>query len=1576
MSILFTGSFQNETEPYWARAGQGGSGGVGPNLQVSTLVTNAEGFVALQATGTINALNSAPLAFDRTSDAIDPTPTLISIAANVPNGGGPPTENVSVLNNTKTFYDPLSVGELNVYGNNGVFNTAGSVGVIGQFGATTDMQITTSGLHTSSFFVSSINGGAYPPGDLGPNPSFSTVTINQQGEVILRATGDIDTLSTSKITFEKTTDISLAPDELQMTTNLLGNIAGSSKYEAIAITTPYLGQKYYDALALGNLIVYPNNAPSTDPTGQVAVIQQYSTTTDVEVLTTGFHTSNLIVSSINGVSPGGGGSSGPDILVSTVTVNSEGKITMTASGTSNVPVTAQIEFATTPDIPGVYKPTNLAMEATNTISALGIPFISEQVALTGRSFNPFVPQTVYRPLAVGNLLVYGINNFVTSTIGQLASFEEWAVGSTDVSCRTTGFHTSNIFASTLAASTITCDSINSTQPLLVSTINTLTVDASLVKASTFSLFNNAPVDLGGLNLGLGEFLGNYTGAFAGQTLAMTLAGSAVGISLVGAIAPRLEGNITPPGEVSTFQTINLQTQLQYSTIGSQVSSFYRFVSSSDGLGGTVTPGKEYIVSSIIAPGTTCIRSFSDPINLANPSTYTSTVQSFGYWVPVPQQATLPFSTVNGDFVVQSTLTAYKENISTTLNVVGALTAGNIASQGIVTAATNITAGGTIQAGGNLIVAGTGNVTGTFTAGLVATNTLNTTALTALGTANINILNANYISTATLNALTIIGCNANIPQLTGISSINGLPYVAGGGSGGTLGVFSTLIVSSMTTTSSLTVTAVTNTSTINTNSVSTFTAKANNITTGSVRLGLVGSPTILDIDGSINNPIQGSIRFSTGQFSTLTTSTLTTRSVNANTISTQELFISTVNGITYPPPFNSTIIGNLIVTSTLTAQEVFAQGNITTPGNIGASGNITGVIGTFTSIADAGALSVGGGANITGLTNITGDLRASGSGVIGGVGLGPVVVGRNSGDIYGRDIKVSSITTSENSIFNANININSGALFTNQIYMLGGAIDNLKAITSLSSINGVVYPPFIPTQSTFNEIYTSSIQASTVTASVRVIAPEIVCLGNISTTSINLPQINIGVIAGQISSATMKSLSSDTINLKAVAGGMSSLTVSTINNLPYPPNGGANSVFSTIVVSSTATVLGGLSAAGGNVGGVIFSGGGVASGGIITANTLNANIGINSVQFLSTPIVNATNYVSTPTVNATTSMTTRVLATSTMTANVVTFNDAPIPDVNGIFGGASFEMFISSSIVAGNPRDYTHIFPGLAQFVGIGPDNTLISKAQVTTAGINGFGNTIFTSLLGDHIQVTENISTTSAVLRQTQIYPGQVLIGVSTSTDIALTTNGSVNISGNLRVLGALSTSQFYTGSLTAFQINTQSNNVQFQMGSEANTGINKFGPNPAGVGLAQLVTGCKYQTGQYNYGASFAFAVNTPVPMPNTYFSCLYPCSVDVIVQSFTNGGSLGTQNSQTMAGQFKVFFGLKDALTLGGAYQDATNVTNFYQNNCFLVAVPVVGVASAYYIAPFTNINNGHPPTNVCISWKVQPVFELNAP
>lgn len=88
---------------------------------------------------------------------------------------------------------------------------------------------------------------------------------------------------------------------------------------------------------------------------------------------------------------------------------------------------------------------------------------------------------------------------------------------------------------------------------------------------------------------------------------------------------------------TVYEQYSIPTQIQFSTLGELTSSYTRFVSSS-GTANSV-PGTEYLVSTFIQPGTLCIRSFGDPINLADPSTVTSSIQAFGQWVPVPPEFT-------------------------------------------------------------------------------------------------------------------------------------------------------------------------------------------------------------------------------------------------------------------------------------------------------------------------------------------------------------------------------------------------------------------------------------------------------------------------------------------------------------------------------------------------------------------------------------------------------------------------------------------------------------------------------------------------------------------------------------------------------------------------------------------------------------------------------------------------------------------------------------------------------------------------------------------------------------------------
>ena len=1552
MSILFQGSFQNDTEPFWARASTGSA--IGPDIQVSTLTTNSTGAIILDATGTIDTLVSASASFQKTTDVIG-IASDITIIPNIPNGGGVPIENISIVNNTKTFYDPFSVGELNVYGvNNTVLNTAGSVGVIGQYAGTTDMLITTSGLHTSNLFVSSINGGEYPPGDLGPNPSFSTININQQGFIRLNIAGDSNSVVSAGLFFNKTTDFPQTyAQAIKMTTNQLGNILPSSIVENVSLThvddikTP--PGIYYDTIALGDVLVYGTNNPKASTVGQVALLTQFSTTTDLDIITTGLHTSNLVVSTINGVPPGGGGS-GPNLVISTATVNSSGNINMTATGTQTNPSTAQIFFQQTPDIFG-NRPTKLGMIATNIKSLAGIPSIDENLAITRTA--GFTSNTTYDNLALGNLFIYGTNNSISSTVGQLGILKQWQTGSTDIELQTTGFHTSSIFASS-----INCDSLITTQPFLVSTIDsqsiiTSSINAPLASLSTLQFKPN--FSAGGVDLGLGDFLGSFAGQFASDVYTQSIAGAALATGVVGLIVPRTTQNIYPPGEPSTFQSINFQTQLQYSTIGSQVSSFYRFVSSSDGLLGTVTPGKEYIVSSIIAAGTTCIRSFSDPINLTNASTFTSTVQSFGYWVPVPQQPTTPFSTVVGNFVVQSTLTANRIAVSTsissqTLTTSGLITGANIASQGVVTAVTNI------QAGGN-ILAPSGNVTalnGIFTTSLQspALSITGNASITGAVSANIGYINTNLNVGGNISTFSVSAPIVATSSMT-VSSINGLPYNPGGPAAA--GIFSTMLVSSITNTSSLRVISDTTTSTLNANRITTSTLTANNTTSPFITFGALSSQTICS-DVGIYNP-RGTITYGIGNISSINTnSLLTSNTITAPIVSTQSIRISTINGQLYPPPFNSTITGNLYITSTLVANDLFAYNSITAVGDIGASGNITGYNGNFTRI------DVGGPLDVTG--PITGSV-----GTIGGVLLGPTT-GHNTGDVYANTVYCSTITSRNTATLGSLIIPTGGTIVSSNLNMNNGAI------IQLSSINGVVYPPFIPTQSTFNQIYTSSIQTSTILALGVATAHGIVNLGNLSTTTINLPQIDIGITTGQISSVTMKSLSSDTVNLTAVKGGMSSLTISTINNLPYPPNGGSSGVFSTITVSSSATIGGAISAPAATIGGVVFSGAGVLTATGVASQVIQASQYITAVQYVSTNIVYSATVnsgtVNSGTVNSGNINNTGYISTPTLyipqSGNINLGYLAKIKgsDTNQIELGTGFTSPTTSSLMT--------VAPG-----------KLSAQGAFTVGAVSGL-STILNIDTTDDIGTMELtgyfISSTVGVLAQTTINPGSILLGGGDVNRETFQTTGSGVVDGNWTVLrnlnaktitaSTMSISSILTAQVSSLNTNTAS--VMNYIGGRSNTGIQKTGPNPPSpIGISQLITGSIYQTGQYNYGSGSGgvFSVNTPYPMPNTYFCCRFPCVVRVIVQSFANAGSLGTQNAQTMNGVWDIFFGQDSATTVGGAYTDAIQIINVYQYNSYMSAIPVSGVANTYQIAPATTINDGRPPTSVVISWVVQPLF-----
>jgi len=1249
--IPFLGSYANQVTPLWASALTGAS--IGPNIQVSSITTNSGGAVILDAT--------APIVFQRPTAA----PSIVKMDINYTGGGGA-SENISIENETGTFYDNLAVGNVLLYGSNvGVGNITGAVGILQQHESQTAVDLITHGFYTSSINVSSINGETFPGGNLGPNAEFSTVNMNQQGFIRFNAGGTSTNFLGGALFFQKSSDIPQTYSQaIKMAPNIIGNILPSELVENISIThvddvrdPPGI---YYDTLALGDLLVYGVNNIKSSPLGQLAKFTEWSTTsTDVECITTGFHTSNLVVSTINGLIPSGGGGSGPNLQVSTLQVNAEGSIIMRA-----LTSTANIVF----EKPGATPNTTLDVKPL-VVTTANVSTNSQILAVSKTTGFPLT--TRLDQFAVGDLLIYGTNNAITSTVGQLGKFTQWSTTSTDIEFTTSGFHTSSIITSTMEIQTANISTLRVSSivdyAFSVSTVATSTITADTATAPIFnaSTIKFAP-SLGGIDLGLGAFAGAFAGQFASEVLTLSVAGTALATGVIGLIVPRTTNNIYIEGQPSTFQTINVQTQLQYSTLGTATSTFTRYVSSTDGLGGTVTPGREYIVSSIIAPGTTCIRSFSDPMNLANASTATSSVQSFGFWVPVPNQS--QFSTVFGDFNVRSTLTAYKVNVSTSATVLGAFQAGNITSQGIVAAATNISAGGNITGfgtgqfgsvvsqglitGPSLYIPGAGGAT---ISSFVSTYQVYTFDINA-DIADIGIGNITNINTANINFANIQGTSATVSSFN-VSTINGLPYSPGGG-GGTLGVFSTVFVSSLTTTSSLTVSGAMNANSTFTNSISTNQLLALGIGAFSAQIG-AGTPTLYNNQG-IYNPA-GQIDYGIGNISSIQNNVLWNK-----TTSTQSLFVSSINNQPFPTPYQSTVQGNFYVTSTFFASSIagvnsYTGNDISLQGDILANGNITG-----NTLISQNGINVISGSVLAPLATIGGTTRGPGGLIVGSnlalsqnlnvSSINNAVYPPNTAfsTVNGNFIVQSTLTaysanistnliargniTAQNSIFATN-NITAGGTvqggFIQAIGQISGDTLNvgttaaIPAITGLNTINGIAYPPTAPIVSSFQRLFTSSLTTSSITTAGNAIIGGVVVAtgsitagsfssaGNYNGLSATYPGVNISLAgSGNITAGNILTNGGSFISTNT-----SSITVSTINGITYPPPLSPlnpNPTFSTVTVSSLLTANT-LSANGATIGGTIMSGGGIVSGTIISGTQGNFS-GIVRTQAITNPAV--------------------------------------------------------------------------------------------------------------------------------------------------------------------------------------------------------------------------------------------------------------------------------------------------------------------------------------------------------------------
>ena len=357
------------------------------------------------------------------------------------------------------------------------------------------------------------------------------------------------------------------------------------------------------------------------------------------------------------------GGVGPNLQVSTLTVAGTGNITLTAAA----PLLFQDNT-----VPTTY--TALEMITNTGITP------ANQVAVLD------VSKTYYKPLAVAGLSIYGVNTVGTLPVATLVEdgvSNNLTITSAQVNISTLncsrmlnvstingtvyGALSPDLIASTLfvrntaTISTLNVSTLNATSaPIVASNIQTTLASIDKAFMSTVEFNPTINGSLGGVDLGMGQFLGGIAGGFGSGVMNTTIAGLALGTGIAALTLPRSGNNINP----TTFETINGTTQLQFSTIGIPTTTVTRLVSS---IGPTVA-GKERYISSIIPAGTTCIRSMSDPLNLANATIATSTLQSFGQWQPLPilssiNTLTVSTLTVDKNAIVYNLIPAFIDGFS-------------------------------------------------------------------------------------------------------------------------------------------------------------------------------------------------------------------------------------------------------------------------------------------------------------------------------------------------------------------------------------------------------------------------------------------------------------------------------------------------------------------------------------------------------------------------------------------------------------------------------------------------------------------------------------------------------------------------------------------------------------------------------------------------------------------------------------------------------------------------------------------------------------------------------------------------
>ena len=559
----------------------------------------------------------------------------------------------------------------------------------------------------------------------------------------------------------------------------------------------------------------------------------------------------------------------------------------------------------------VLAPKNSVMISSLQVSTLSVINVISTTATTGNSFTATL--------------------FMSTPILNTDAISSSQISTNAIKAVTGNFSTINV--STLNAPNFTA-----------STLSTIVIDTKVTLTSTLSLLGN-PTNI---NLGLGDVIQGLVGGAATQAIGAGLGGAGLITGIAAIATGRTSGGVNS----NVFQTVNGSTQLQFSTLGSAVSSVFLTVNSPNPL---TTPGLEIQQSQGVAAGTYCVRSVGDPLYITN---NVSSIQMVGQWVPVIQPtATIPglaisslnvssinnatypppggggipstlaasSITVNGSLTQSGTGTfnwggntmsptqvvlARPTSVNNTLTTTGAafLNAGATVNSGLTVAS----GGATISGGGNLNVTGNAFVTGVLQGGTVQAGsgvTVSGGIFVNTGGIQINSGNFNMTGGASVANITNLNVNQNLTvnqrittnaiSTTQISTNNinvftinnqTYPPPSGGGIPSTLNASTITFNGGLTNIGSDPIT----TNTINTTNANVNFYVGNAINAASISTITISTNTVFAANITTNTMNTTTINANNIQAAAMSTNTLSTNTVRAAAISS--FMISSANGI--------------------------------------------------------------------------------------------------------------------------------------------------------------------------------------------------------------------------------------------------------------------------------------------------------------------------------------------------------------------------------------------------------------------------------------------------------------------------------------------------------------------------------------------------------------------------------------------------------------------------------------------------------------------------------------------------------